>query len=275
MYNRCTKNDSGTNESVTGGDTDMNVIKHYLTKNRCYKANRKLTPEGIGVHSTGCNNKNVTRYVDAPELGKVSSNHWNSDSKALSKCVHFIIGWSEKLGKVVCVQTLPLDVKCWGCGSGSKGSYNNTHIQFEICEDGLTDKKYFEQAFKVAADLCRYLMEKYNIPASKVVSHHEAHEKGYASNHGDCDNWLKKQGKTMDWFRSQLTGKVSVSDDSGVPYKVHVKINDLNIRKKPDAGSERVRYIEPGVYTIVAERDGWGQLKSKEGWIKLKYTERV
>jgi uncharacterized protein YgiM (DUF1202 family) len=29
------------------------------------------------------------------------------------------------------------------------------------------------------------------------------------------------------------------------------------------------------VYTIVAEENGWGKLKSGAGWISLKYTERV
>ena len=38
-------------------------------------------------------------------------------------------------------------------------------------------------------------------------------------------------------------------------------------------------YIEPGVYTIVDEQDGWGLLKAyadkRNGWIKLSYTERI
>lgn len=262
VYTRCAKSDSGANGSV------MKAIKHYLTKNRCYKSGKKMKPAGIVAHSSGCNNKSVTRYVDAPELGKVSANHWNSDSKTLSKCVHYIIGWSEKKKKVVCVQTLPDNMKCWGCGSGSKGSYNNSYIQFEICEDGLTDAKYFAEAFKVAAELCRSLMKKYGIPASKVVSHHEAHEKGYASNHGDCDHWLKKQGKNMAWFRSQL-------GSSSVPYKVKATASDVPVRKGPGSSYAKVQTLAPGTYTIVAEKDGWGQLKSKAGWILLDKVKRA
>ena len=38
-------------------------------------------------------------------------------------------------------------------------------------------------------------------------------------------------------------------------------------------------YIEPGVYTIVDEQDGWGLLKAyaekRNGWVKLSYTGKV
>lgn len=32
---------------------------------------------------------------------------------------------------------------------------------------------------------------------------------------------------------------------------------------------------DKGVYTIVQEKDGWGQLQSRLGWISLKYTTRI
>lgn len=45
---------------------------------------------------------------------------------------------------------MPWDYRPWGCGSGSKGSCNDGWIQFEICEDSLTDKVYLEQAYEEA-----------------------------------------------------------------------------------------------------------------------------
>ena len=218
VYARCYKAHPAKAEDATKGDTEMGykIYKHYLTKNRCYVKGEKLNPSGIVVHSTGCNNKNVTRYVDMPELGTVSPNHWNSGNKTLSKCVHFIIGWSEKLKQVVIVQTLPLDMRCWGCGSGSKGSYNANYIQFEICEDGLTDQTYFNQVMDAAQWLCRYLMDECNIPLSKVVSHKEAHAEGYASNHGDPDHWLKKFGRDMNWFRKNIPAKAETGSSTSV-----------------------------------------------------------
>lgn len=179
------------------------IIKYYLTKNDCYKAGKKRTATaGIVKHSTGADNPNLCRYIDdAENLGRnAGNNHWNKPGT--SKCVHFMIG-KDKAGRIAIYQLLPMDYRCWGCGSGSKGSYNSTHVQYEICEDGLTDKGYFEAAFAAAAWLDAYICKAYGLKPSDIVSHKEAHDRGYASNHGDCDNWLKAQGKTMDWARAK------------------------------------------------------------------------
>ena len=34
-----------------------------FTSNRCYKNGIKITPKGIMIHSTGCNNPNLKRYA--------------------------------------------------------------------------------------------------------------------------------------------------------------------------------------------------------------------
>jgi N-acetylmuramoyl-L-alanine amidase CwlA len=127
-------------------------------------------------------------------------------SKNLSKCVHPFIRTNAK-GEVETYQTLPYDVCCWGVGNGAKGSYNynpTARIQFEICEDGLTDKTYFDKAFKEAIEYCAYLCETFGFGVDKICSHREAHLQGYGGNHADCDHWLKKFGKDMNWFRSEV-----------------------------------------------------------------------
>ena len=43
-------------------------------------------------------------------------------------------------------------MRCWGCGSGSKGSYNNGFIQFEICEANLTSESYFNEVYQQEAE---------------------------------------------------------------------------------------------------------------------------
>jgi N-acetylmuramoyl-L-alanine amidase CwlA len=197
----------------------MKLKKCILTANPCYKTNKKMTggkPKGIVVHSTGANNKTVKRYVQPLKTDKDyntiiadigvnnNGNHWNTAS--MQKCVHAFIGTNAK-GEVVTYQTLPYDVCCWGCGSGTKGSYNynpQARVQFEICEDGLTDKTYFDKVFKEAIEYCAYLCKTYGFGVDKISSHAEAYKQGYGSNHGDCDNWLKKFGKNMDWFRAEV-----------------------------------------------------------------------
>ena len=64
------------------------------------------------------------------------------------------------------------------------------------------------------------------------------------------------------------------------PYLVRVKITNLNIRKGPGTNYGATGYIQPGIYTIVAESTGkgaakWGKLKSGAGWISLDYATKT
>ena len=62
------------------------------------------------------------------------------------------------------------------------------------------------------------------------------------------------------------------------PYLVRITISDLNYREGPSTAYPSYGYIEPGVYTIVDEQDGWGLLKAyaaeRNGWVKLSYTTK-
>lgn len=179
----------------------MNLRIKILTHNDCYKANKQIKVKGITVHSTGSNNPNVNRYVP---IENCSSMHW--DKPGIKKCVHAFIGIMPD-GKIGTCQTLPWNWRGWHIGPGKKGSYNNSHIGFEICEDGLNDREYFNKAFTEAAELCSYLCKIYNLnPLNDhvICSHHEGHLQGYGANHADCDHWLKRFGLTMDDFRRKV-----------------------------------------------------------------------
>ncbi len=194
----------------------------FLTDNNCFKNAQRITndaPKGIVIHSTGANNPQLKRYVqpllaDAhyddiiSNIGKnLSNNDWNRPlPDGISKCVHAFIGLNEK-GIVETYQTLPYNIACWGVGSGSKGSYNrnpNARIQFEICEDGLTDSKYFNAVMKEAQEFCAYLCQRYGFGVDKICSHYEAYLAGYGSGHIDPHHWLTRFGKDMDWFRAEV-----------------------------------------------------------------------
>lgn len=184
----------------------MKIIICHQTKNPCFIKAEPMTPKGIVVHSTGANNPNLKRYVDCEaELGKNQyGNHWNQGSA--QKMVHAFIG-KDKAGNVAVVNTLPYDMACWGVGRGRKGSYNydpTGHIQFEMCEDNLTDKGYFQAVIQAAEEYCAYLCREFHLPVSSIVSHKEAHAQGYGSNHGDPHHWLSKFGMTMDDFRQAV-----------------------------------------------------------------------
>lgn len=201
----------------------LEIIRYYQTENRCYQAGRKITPSGIVAHSTGANNPYIKRYVGPDDgiLGKNQyNNHWNKASA--NKCMHAFIGKVAD-GSLKIYQTLPWDHRCWGVGSGKKGSYNDSHIQFEICEDGLNDESYYREAFALAARLCAYLCQEYGIKPENIVGHYEAYAAGYGSNHGDPRTWQKKFGGSMAQFRADvkaLLGGGSASVTEKVPENV-------------------------------------------------------
>lgn len=200
----------------------------------------KMKPKGIIVHSTGVNNTSLNRYV-GPDDGRLGNNkygnHWNRPG--VSTCVHAFIG--EDKNKVICTyQTLPLDYCSWGVGKGIKGSYNYdpAYLQFEILEDDLKDKKYFDKVMKEAQELCAKWCLEFNIPLNDVISHKEAHSRGYGSNHGDCDHWLNKFGRDMTWFRSEV-GKLISASNNKIKVGDKIKIKEgvttyYNGKKLPD-----------------------------------------
>lgn len=182
----------------------MEIVQYYLTENPCYKAGRKIKPSGIVVHSTGANNPYLKRYIGPDDgiLGKNQyNNHWNKSNA--TKCVHAFIGKAAD-DTVKIYQTLPWDHRCWGVGSGKKGSHNATHIQFEICEDGLNNEAYYNEAFNLAKELCAFLCAEYNINPGNIVGHYEAAAAGYGSNHADPRHWQSKFGGSMDQFRKYV-----------------------------------------------------------------------
>ena len=187
----------------------LDIIKAHAKKNLCYIANKKMTPKGIVVHSTGANNPYLKRYVDAPkEVGENKySNHWNvSKPDGRKVCVHAFIGY-DKNKQIRVAEILPLNICCWGVGKGKNGSYNYepAYIQFEICEDDLCDKTYYEQVFAIAAEYCAELCEKYNISIEKIEGHCEAYRKGFGSNHSDPEHWMSKFGESMYDFRKRVS----------------------------------------------------------------------
>ena len=73
-----------------------------------------------------------------------------------------------------------------------------------------------------------------------------------------------------------IEGWADAADVLDMGYQVRVKVNSiLNIRTGPGTEYDRDGYLEnEDIVTIMAERDGWGQMKDGN-WIKLEYTERI
>lgn len=236
----------------------MKIIEHILKKNDCYKAGEKIKVKGLMLHSTGANNPKLSRYIDDPDLGDFSSNHWNQAKPGgRSVCVHGFIG-KDKDGNVKTYQTLPWNYRGWHAG----GDANNTHIGVEICEDDLKDGKYFDAVYDEAVELFAYLCKKYDLDEKDILCHSEAHAKGIASNHSDVMHWFPKHGKSMDTFRADvkkaLKGEVKQPEVESKPSAPQVgkSINVLAqevIDGKHGTGAEREKSL--GIhYEQVQER---------------------
>lgn len=211
------------------------------TNSACYKGTTTMTPRGVLWHDTDGGNTNISRYVQPMEtdsnykemialLGKNKyGNDWNHKYRQAG--MNCFIGKLAD-GSVATVQTMPWNYKPWGCGSGSKGSLNNTHIQFEICDDGYKSKEYFETVYKEACEITAYLCKMYGldplgtflyngVKVPVITSHAESHDLKLGSNHGDPTAWLKKYGKTMKDVRNDvaaiMSGKVEPAKPTPTP----------------------------------------------------------
>ena len=205
----------------------MNLIQCFLIANDCSQAGRTITPKGVMVHSTGANNPLVARYVQPTEnqanrdaiiqeIGtNQNQNDWNNPG--LSVCTHAFVGKFAD-GSVGTVQTLPWNRRGWHAGDGTSGkSANDSHISFEICEDGLTDAAYFGKVYQEAVELTAMLCKQYDLnPLADgvVICHSEGYQRGIASNHADVMHWFPKFNKSMDTFRSDVAKAIGSSNTS-------------------------------------------------------------
>lgn len=222
----------------------MNLHKLILTNNSCYKAGRTIKPKGIMLHSTGANNPYLKRYVGPDDglLGKnQAKNHWNQDKPdERLVCVHGFIGKLAD-GSIATYQTLPWNHRGWHAG----GSANDTHISFEICEDGLTDASYFNDVYWEAVELCVYLCKQYGLNEKNIICHSEGAKLGIASNHSDVMHWFPKYSKSMDTFRTDVKSglaPISTNTKPAAPKKYYrVQLGAFSVKANADTMLSKVK----------------------------------
>lgn len=256
-------------ETQQGGNGKMKYSKSnpplvcMQTNSTCYKGTSTMQVKGVLWHSTGANNPLLSRYVQPTDgsadydrmiklLGKNKyGTDWNhTKQNAGLNC------WIGKLadGSVTTVQTMPWNYRPWGCGSGSKGSCNTGWIQFEICEDALTDKNYFNAVYKEAVELTAYLCTLYGlnpkgtanlngVTVPVILCHADSHKLGLGSNHGDVLHWFKKYGKTMDDVRNDVAALMGANIEDSTPTPVAPTPQMYRVRKSwANAASQKGAY---------------------------------
>ena len=266
------------------------------TQSTCYKGTSKLKKvKGILWHSTGANNKRISRYVqpsdDAPDkdymisiIGKnPNNNDWNHIERfAGLNC------WIGELadGTVSTVQTMPWDYAPWGCGEGPKGSCNDGWIQFEICEDSLADADYFEKVYKEACEITAYLCEMFNINPEGYVDHNgvnvptilchaDSNKLGLGSAHGDVNHWFPKFGKSMATVRKDVAAIMAGEEE--VTQEQFNKMMDTYLlelaKKAPSDWSQDARLFAESKGLIKGDESGkmYKKFVTREEMIEVLY----
>lgn len=147
---------------------------------------------------------------------------------------------------------------------------NKNSLSIELCDTRKDGKLMATEATMAnAAALCKELMQKYNVDIDHVVRHFDVNGKHCPVYFMDSAAWSG--------FKARLrkdTPATSKADPTA--YMVKVTASALNIRRGPGVSYKVAGVIrDKGAYTIIEERNGWGYLKSKAGWISLKYTKRI
>ena len=198
--------------------------KCFMRQSTWYKSAGMMKPLGVLWHSTGANNPTLKRYVQPDDnaqdriywenyLGdNVYGNDWNHIQ--VQAGVNAFIGKAAN-GEVTTIQVGEWNRKPWGCGSGPNGSCNNTHIQFEICEDAMNDANYFNAVYREACELTAYLCKLYGlnphgtiqyngVTVPVILCHHDSYKLGLGTGHIDIDHWFPKFGKSMQTVRDDV-----------------------------------------------------------------------
>lgn len=243
----------------------MNLYTCMQTNSKCYKQTRRgCTPVGILWHSTGANNPYIKRYVQPMEtdknydadIAKLGKNTYRNDWNHLqtSAGVNAFIGKFAD-GTIGTCQALPWDFGPWGSGSGRNGTLNYSYvsnkyvswIQFEICEDGLVDKKYAQQVYDEAVELTAYLCKKFNIDPNgtftkngikipTITCHNDASKLGLATSHSDINHWFPKiLGKDMNDVRREVAKKLGGKVDPVTPQPQPAAFTTLKKGSKGEA----------------------------------------
>ena len=171
---------------LTGDELDA-ALKEYEAKEIDYKINSSLhklaNDEGVSLDKIPYLEKLISKEGLVDEEGNVKQDALKEQMNAVLKAFPDFKGSSNNQGEA---GYQPI--------GGGGGTANNNYIGFEICEDDLTDKKYFNAVYKEAVELFAYLCKLYNWnPKGKnvIISNKEGYKLGIASNHGDIDYWLR------------------------------------------------------------------------------------
>lgn len=216
----------------------------------------------------------VIHYTGNPkDTAKANCNYFASGSRGAS--AHFFVDDASIF------QSVELKDVAWHCGT--KKTYyhsvcrNSNSIGIELCCTA-GNYKIGQKAKENGAYLTAALCKKLGITADKVDTYVLRH---YDVTHKICPAQMVNDSNEWKAFKEDVkriltTGAISKEVATFKSYLVKITAKVLNVRKGPSTSYAVATQVkENEVYTIVAEENGWGKLKSGAGWISLAYTKKV
>ena len=159
----------------------------WQNNSTCSKRHIPLEPKGIIIHSTGRDEKYLREYIQPSnedpqyrELIKLlgrNNRHTDYNHTHRNCGFHFWIGATAN-GSVQAIATEPLNIK----------TCNDNYIHICICEDDLTDNRYFDACILCLNALCWRLCQEYMWDSNNIFDHSEV------SIGKDISYWLEKFG---------------------------------------------------------------------------------
>lgn len=171
------------------------------------------------------------------------------------------------------------------CSSSS--SNDNRAITIEVASDTTHPYAVNDKAYKALIELVADICKRNNIKELKwkgeqsligqVDKQNMTVHRWFASKSCPGDYLYNLHGQIAKEVNAKLNPTTSTPTAStSTSYKVKVTADVLNIRAGAGTNFKINGAIkDKGVYTIIAENNGWGKLKSGAGWISLAYTEKV
>lgn len=247
----------------------MVAIKIH-TANRANYGRQRPTSDikYIVIHYTandGDTDENNGKYF-ANNVTKSSAHYFVDDDSITQSVPDNYVGYSVGGNRYA-------NYKQTGGAKFYKTCNNSNSISIELCDDVKNGVIYpSAKTIANALDLARLLMRKYNVPADRVIRHFDVTGK-------ICPAYWVDNAKWRAEFWNKLGGvssPVVTEEKSKFPYLVKINTDVLNVRIGAGTGYKISTTVKRGeVYTIVAESNGWGKLKSGAGWIKLIYTTKA
>lgn len=237
------------------------IIKDNLTTRNFTDKNSTSRIKYIVVHYTANNG----------DTAWANTNYFKSTYRGAS--AHYFVDENSTIWR--CVKDEDIS---WHCGGGLQGSNghtfykictNSNSIGIEMCSRKYSNGTYYfkEQTIMNCILLVKYLMNKYNVPADRVIRHYDVTGK-------ICPAPFVNDSSAWNNFKANLSKEYEMK--TGI-YKV-VDCDELNVRTGNSTSYNKIGTLKVNTEVEVIEfNNGWGKINynGQIAWISLSYLEFV